>query len=57
MFQEYPKMLYREDKYLIVGGEEYEAAARSEGWHDYGEQPAAKPSASAQSKQKPVSKG
>ena len=57
MIQEYPKMLYREDKYMIVSGEEHEAAARSEGWHGYGEQPAAKPAGSAQSKQKPASKG
>lgn len=57
MFQEYPKMLYREDKYMIVSGEEHEATARSEGWHGYGELPAIKPASSAQSKQKPASKG
>lgn len=57
MFQEYPKMLYREDKYMIVSGEEHEVAARDEGWHGYGEQPATKPAGSTQSKQKQSSKG
>lgn len=41
MFQEYPKALYKGDSYLAVEDADQEAAAREQGWHDFGKAPEA----------------
>lgn len=41
MFQEYPKALYKGDSYRAVEDADQEAAAREQGWHDFGKAPEA----------------
>ncbi len=40
MFQEFPKMVYKGDAHKVVDDADQEAAARSDGWHDFGAEPA-----------------
>ena len=39
MFQEFPKMLYRDADTTIVGDKIGEEVLRTKGWHDFGQQP------------------
>ncbi|WP_269497825.1 hypothetical protein [Castellaniella sp. S9] len=41
MFQEFPKMLYRDDKNTIANDAEHENALRTDGWHDFDAEPKA----------------
>lgn len=41
MSQEYPKALYKGDSYRAVEDADQEAAAREQGWHDFGKAPEA----------------
>lgn len=43
MFQEFPKMLYQGEAHQVVDGADQEAAARKDGWHDFGAAPPATP--------------
>ena len=43
MFQEFPKMLYKGEAHQVVNDAGQEAAARKDGWHDFGAAPANAP--------------
>lgn len=40
MFQEFPKMIYKGEAHKVVDAADQEAAARADGWHDFGAEPA-----------------
>lgn len=40
MFQEFPKMVYKGEAHKVVDDADQEAAARADGWHDFGAEPA-----------------
>lgn len=60
MFQEYPKMLYKDGQNVIANDAEHEATLRNDGWHDYGQEPKAqaegqaKPEATKPSRNQPA---